>query len=507
MSEPWIECVPNFSEGRRPEVIEAIRAAIAAVPGAHVLDQHVDADHNRSVITFAGPPGAVAEAAYAAIARAAELIDLDQHRGEHPRIGATDVVPFVPLEGATLEQCVAIAGALGQRVGETLGIPVYLYEAAATRPERVNLENLRRGEYEGLKTAIADDPDRAPDFGPARLGRAGATVIGARQPLIAFNAYLTTGEVEIARRIARAIRHSSGGLRYLKALGLLVEGTAQVSMNLTDYRLTPLARVVELIRREAERYGVDVRETELVGLIPQAALVEAACWYLQLDRFEPDQVLETRLYAAARLSEAPLLERLAAATPAPGGGSAAAHAGAMGAALVGMVARLTAGKKAYVEVAERMREIADRADALRASLEAAVARDAAAFEAVMAARRLPKDAPEQVAARKAAVEEKTRAAGEVPLEVAAQAVEVIELAAEAVENGAKQAATDAASGAMLAQAALRAAAMNVRVNAQGLEQGSLGEGWEQALRGLEARAAAAEARVRAALQARAGVQL
>lgn len=507
MSEPWIECVPNFSEGRRPEVIDSIRAAIAAVSGAHVLDQHVDADHNRSVITFAGPPGPVAEAAFAAIARAAKLIDLDRHRGEHPRIGATDVVPFVPLEGATLEACVEIARALGQRVGETLGIPVYLYEAAATRPERVNLENLRRGEYEGLKAAIADDPARAPDFGPARLGKAGATVIGARQPLIAFNAYLTTGEVEIARRIARAIRHSSGGLRYLKALGLLVEGTAQVSMNLTDYRLTPLARVVELIRREAARHGVALRETELVGLIPQAALVEAARWYMQLDRFEPDQILESRLYAAARTAEAPLLERLAAATPTPGGGSAAAHAGAMGAALVGMVARLTHGKKAYAAVESRMGEIATQADGLRTSLGAAVARDAAAFESVMAALRLPKGTPQEAEARQAAVEQATRGAGEVPLEVASQAVTVIELAAEAVETGAKQAATDAASGAMLALAASRAAAMNVRVNAQSLQDGQVGEAWEAALRALEARAPAAEARVRAALQARAGVQV
>ncbi|MER3543559.1 MAG: glutamate formimidoyltransferase, partial [Chloroflexota bacterium] len=290
-----VECVPNFSEGRRREVIEAILAAIRSVDGVIVLDHHSDVDHNRTVVTFVGPPEAVLEAAYAAIAKAAQLIDLDHHRGEHPRIGATDVVPFVPLEGVTMEDCVALARQLGERVGKELGIPVYLYEAAATRPDRENLENIRRGEYEGLKAEIATHPDRAPDFGPARLGPAGATVIGARPFLIAYNVYLTTSDVEIAKKIAKAIRFSSGGLRYVKALGLLVEGRAQVSINLTDFRKTPIYRVVELIRREAQRYGVGIAYSELVGLAPQAALIETAQWYLQLDKFEPGQILENRL--------------------------------------------------------------------------------------------------------------------------------------------------------------------------------------------------------------------
>jgi glutamate formiminotransferase len=271
-----VECIPNFSEARRPEVVEAIMQSISSVEGVSLLDRHSDVDHNRTVLTFAGPPDGVEEAAYRAIAKAAELIDLDKHTGEHPRIGATDVVPFVPIRGVSMADCVAIAHRLGKRVGEELGIPVYLYEEAATLPTRKNLEDVRRGQYETLKEEIAAKPERFPDFGPAKVGPAGATVIGARQPLIAYNVYLTTGDVSVAKKIAKAVRHSSGGLRYLKALGVLVEGIAQVTMNLTDFRSTPVARVVETIRREAARYGVAVHHSELVGLIPQEALVDAA---------------------------------------------------------------------------------------------------------------------------------------------------------------------------------------------------------------------------------------
>jgi glutamate formiminotransferase / formiminotetrahydrofolate cyclodeaminase len=300
MTKKLMECIPNFSEGRRIEVVDAIADAITAISDVYILDRSSDPDHNRSVITFAGSPSAVVEAAFNAIATAAQLIDLNQHHGQHPRIGATDVVPFVPLEGMTLDECVELAHVLGKRVGGELGIPVYLYEAAATRPERINLENIRRGNYVGLKTAIQIDSDRMPDFGPASLGSAGATVIGARPPLIAYNVYLTTDDIEIAQKIAVAIRHSSGGLRFVKALGLLVNGRAQVSMNLTNYTQTPIARVVEMIRREAARYGVAIHHAELIGLIPQAALIEAAQWYLQFDQFSPDQILESRLNTVLR---------------------------------------------------------------------------------------------------------------------------------------------------------------------------------------------------------------
>lgn len=290
-----VECVSNFSEGRRKEVIDQITAAIAAVAGAHVLDVQPDADHNRTVVTFVGKPDAVEEAAFRSIEKAAELIDMDLHRGEHPRMGAADVVPFVPIKNVTMEDCVAIARRLGERVGRELDIPVYLYERAAVRPERRDLAEVRRGEYEGIKAEIATRPEREPDFGPRRLGRAGATAIGARPPLIAYNVYLSTDDVEVAEAIAHAVRHSSGGLRYVKALGLLVGGRAQVSMNLTDYRQTPVHRVVEMIRREAERYGVSVVESELIGLIPNEALVEAAKFYLQLDGLSSQQILENRL--------------------------------------------------------------------------------------------------------------------------------------------------------------------------------------------------------------------
>lgn len=290
-----IECIPNFSEGRRPEVVDAIAAAISAVPEATLLDQTLDADHNRSVITFAGPPEAVAEAAFQAVRRAAGLIDMTQHSGQHPRVGATDVLPFVPLGGATLDQCVALARSVGQRIGDELGIPVYLYEAAATRPERAALPNLRKGEYEGLRDTIATDPARAPDFGPAQLGTAGATIVGARQPLIAYNIYLNTADVEVAKRIAKAVRGSSGGLRGVRALGMLVEGRAQVSMNLVDFRTTPIHRVVEMVAREAAAYGVLVAESELIGLIPEDALLDAARFYLRLHGMKDEQILERRL--------------------------------------------------------------------------------------------------------------------------------------------------------------------------------------------------------------------
>jgi len=290
-----VECVPNFSEGRRPEVVQKIVDAIAAVDGVKILDFSSDADHNRSVVTFVAPPETVGEAAFAGIAKAAALIDMTQHSGGHPRMGATDVCPFIPIKGVTMDECVAIAKAVGQRVGDELGIPVYLYEKAATRPERENLAKVRKGQYEGIRDTIATDPARTPDFGPAKMGTAGATAIGARQFLVAFNVYLNTDNVEIAQKIGKAVRHSGGGLRFVKAMGLSVDGKAQVSMNLTDFTRTPIFRVVEMIRREAARYGVGIASSELIGLIPQQALIDAAVWYLQLDGFSPEQVLENRL--------------------------------------------------------------------------------------------------------------------------------------------------------------------------------------------------------------------
>ncbi len=476
MPNSLVECIPNFSEARRPEVVDAIYQAIAAVAGVKVLDRHSDLDHNRTVITFVGSPAAVQEAAFQGIARASQLIDLNQHSGEHPRIGATDVVPFVPISDVTMTECVEMAKALGGRVAKELNIPVYLYEEAALRPDRQNLENIRKGQYEGLKEEVKTNPSRVPDFGPAELGPAGATVIGARQPLIAFNAYLTTSDVAIAQKIAKTIRHSSGGLRFVKAMGVLVEGRAQVSMNLTNYRQTPIARVLEMIRREASHYGVAIERSELVGLIPQEALINASKWYLQLDDLESNQILENRLYEGAA-STAPaegaaqpeFLEDLAAGTATPGGGSAAAFSGAAAAALVAMVARLTVGKKKYAEVELEMAALRDQAEALRAGLTRAIDQDAAAFNALMTATKLPKDTPEHLAVRAAAVELATLQAAQVPLTVAEKAVSVLELALVAASRGNLNAISDAGSAAALARASLTGAGLNVRINTLGME--------------------------------------
>jgi glutamate formiminotransferase len=292
-----IECIPNISEGRRPEIINTIVAAIGGVAGVKVLDVHSDGDHHRSVVTFAGESGPVAEAAFQCVRESARLIDMTKHRGQHPRIGATDVLPFVPLRGGSLAECTRIARAVGQRIGEELDLPVYLYEAAATRPERRELPALRRGQYEGLRDAIGHDPERTPDFGPSRMGSAGAVAVGARKPLIAFNIYLGTNDVRVAIAIAKAVRASSGGLRGVRALGLLIGGRAQVSMNLIDYQTTPLHRAYELVAREAAAYGISIVESELVGLIPEDALLETAKFYLRAHGLHHDQILEARLRA------------------------------------------------------------------------------------------------------------------------------------------------------------------------------------------------------------------
>lgn len=293
-----VECVPNFSEGRDEARVDEIVAAISSVPGVVVLDRQMNADHNRSVVTFVGVPEGVGEAAFRGVCRAVELIDLRQHRGQHPRMGAADVVPFVPIRGVSMAECVDLARKVGQRVGDELGVPVYLYEEAATRPERRNLADVRAGEFEGLLALVGRDEAHRPDYGPERLHpSAGAVAIGARRPLVAFNVNLNTSDVGIARRIARAVRHSSGGLRYVKALGLELKesGQTQVSMNLVNTEATPIHRVFTLIRAEAERYGVSVSESEIVGLVPMDALLDAAEHYLQLNAFSRQQILEKRL--------------------------------------------------------------------------------------------------------------------------------------------------------------------------------------------------------------------
>ncbi len=467
-----VECVPNFSNGRDLQVYDRIAQVIASIRGVALLDVSADADHNRTVITFSGGPAAVEQAAFEAIKLAAELINLDEHEGEHPRIGATDVCPFVPVKNVTMDDCVELARRLGQRVGDELGIAVYLYGEAATRPERKRLAAIRKGEYELWKMEVATNPAREPDYGPAEPQPWGATVIGARPFLIAYNLFLNSDDAEVADQIARNIRFISGGLRFVQAKGFLVEGQAQVSMNLTNFEKTPIYRVQELVRQEAAHFGLAITRAELIGLTPQQALIDAARWYLQLDDMQESQILENCLEEELDKELAPdaFIEATAAATPTPGGGSVAALAGALAAALTQMVASLTSGRKKYANVAEEAEAIKRRAMELQGRLTEAIAEDAAAFERVMTAYRR-KDLEE--AAKNAAVEEATIGAARVPLEVAKLSLEAAKLAAEIAGIGNVNASTDAAAGALMAQAAVRAAALNVRVNAAGLQDQEL----------------------------------
>lgn len=474
MSNPLIECIPNFSEARRPEVVEKIIDSIKNVPGVHILDQHSDMDHNRTVVTYLGSPPAVREAAFQAIKTAAELIDLNVHSGEHPRIGATDVVPFVPIKDVSLQECLELATQLAKRVASELGIPVFLYEEAAAIPEKQNLENIRRGQFEVLKNEIGSSPVRTPDFGPSLLGTAGATVIGVRQPLIAFNIYLTTDDVSIAQKISKAVRNSSGGLRFVKGMGVLVDRRAQVSMNLTNYHKTPIARVVEMVRTEAQRYGVGIHHAELVGLIPQEALIDAAQWYLQLDDFESMQILEQRLFEVNQNEpqivekDDAFLEELASAEPTPGGGSAAAHTTAVGAALVSMVSRLTLGRKKYAEVQIQMENLEQDSQKLRNELEKAIDIDSKAFISVMEAFKLPKSSPEEQAIRDQAIQDATIIAAQAPLNAGTMALEVMHKGFLAASLGNINAISDAASGVIFARAGLVSSCLNVRTNAASL---------------------------------------
>ncbi len=484
-----VECVPNFSEGRRKEVVEQIEAAVASVPGVKLLDLEMDADHNRSVLTFAGRPEAVEEAAFEAIERAAALIDMDQHEGEHPRLGATDVVPFVPISGVSMEECVEIARRLGERVGRELNIPVYLYEKAATRPERINLAHVRRGEYELLKKEIGSNPDREPDFGPHKVGKAGATIIGAREPLIAYNVYLDTDELEVAQAIARAIRFSSGGLRFVKALGLFIEqrGLVQVSMNLTDYRRTPVHRVVEQIRREAQRYGISVISSELVGLIPRQALLDAAGYYLQIEDFKPEKILESHLEEPEATPEA-FLDALADATPTPGGGSVAALAGALAAALACMVCRLSLNKKLEKATERDLGDMLERMETLRSELTTLVEDDASAYQGVLEAYRKPKASSQEKKERSAAIQQALEEAARVPLLVAQGAVDVLDLLPDLLEKGLPGAASDVGVAAYVARAAVQGAALNVRTNLSSLEEEAVVKSLQEELAALEVRA-------------------
>lgn len=472
-----IECVPNFSEGRNAETVERLASAIESVTGAVVLDTHMDADHNRSVITFVADAGVVVEAAVRAVRLASELIDLRQHEGEHPRVGATDVLPFVPVRGVTMEDCVALAHEAGERIANELHIPVYFYERAARRSYRVNLEDVRRGGFELLRDEIETVEERRPDVGEARIHEsAGACIVGARPFLIAYNINLRTDDLSIARRIARAVRGRDGGLRFLKALGfeLRTRGLVQVSMNLVDYEKTQLHEAFEMVEREAARHGVQIAGSEIVGLVPQAALDRSAEYFLQIEDFAPGVVLENRIeaaFAVKRTNETvrDFVAEVASDSPVPGGGAVAAHAASLGAALGEMIAGVTIGRDKYRDVEAEVRDALALLTPLRAGLYQAVREDSLSFERVIAARRLPRDSEGTRLERDGHIEEALKGAATVPLEVAGVAVQVLELLETLAEIGNTNALSDAATGAQLSVAAVAAARYNVLVNTSEIE--------------------------------------
>ena len=471
MSSPLVECVPNFSEGRDPAVLDALRAALTSVPGVRLLDVQADASHHRSVFTLVAHPEAALEAAFRAMQVATTRIDLTRHSGEHPRMGATDVVPFIPVHDITMEECVALAKRLGERVGRELEIPVFLYAKAARRPERERLPDIRKGEFEGLRDRIGTDPVADPDFGPKHIHpTAGATAIGARPFLVAFNIYLDAKDVTVAKEIAKKIRTSSGGLPAVQASGFEVDGLAQVSMNLLDIDVTSPAVVFAAVEREALARGVGIVRSELVGLIPERGILGAGAVHLKLAD-AADHLLETKIRAAAGPTLDGWLDELAGPAPVPGGGSAAALAGSLAGALVAMVARLTIGRKAYAAVEPRAKEILVRGEALRLELRRLVELDAAAYNRVSDAYKVPKDAP----ARSAKIDAALLAAAEPPLAVAQASAELIRLAKEMSEIGNKNARSDAKVAEGLARAALAGAVENVRVNIESLSDPSAGK--------------------------------
>jgi glutamate formiminotransferase/formiminotetrahydrofolate cyclodeaminase len=479
-----IESVPNFSEGRDPARVDALIQAMSSVPGVYVLDHEMDADHNRCVITLAGEPEAVGEATLLGAGKALELIDMNTHTGAHPRVGATDVVPFIPIEGVTIEDCVSLARRVGNELWKRYRIPVFFYEAAALRPDRVNLENVRRGQYEGLREEMKKNHDRQPDVGEPKLHpTAGVTVVGARKFLVAYNVNLNTSDVGIANKIAKAIRYSSGGFRYVKSMGveLKARNLAQVSINLTDYEQTPMHRVYEAVKREAARYGVMPVGSEIVGLVPKKAIEMAADYFLQLEDFSPSQVFENRLSAA--LSGAPMetkegqladlarpfLDAVAEPTATPGGGSVSAHAAAMAASLGQMVAGLSRKKKSQILHVDKLSDQLERLRETGEALTRAIDRDAAAYDAVMTAFKLPQESAEEKARRDDAIEKATKGAAEVPMEVAERAVVLQERLVQLESIAAASMKSDLQVARLMAVAGAKGALANVEINLNGLK--------------------------------------
>ena len=498
-----IECVPNFSEGRDAGKVDALVEVMRAVPGVFLLDRESDADHNRSVITLAGEPEAVAEAALRGVGKALELIDLTRHTGAHPRMGATDVVPFIPIEGVTIEDCVVLARKVAREIWERYRIPVYFYEAAAQRPERTNLENIRRGQFEGLREEVLKNPDRAPDVGEPRLHpTAGATVVGARKFLIAYNINLNTPDLDVAKRIAKTIRYSNGGLRYVKAMGvdLRARGLAQVSINLTDFEQTPIHRVFEMVEREARRYGVSIVGSEIVGLVPKRAIEITADFYLQLEGFSPAQVLENRLETSLSGAPAasggklaglvrPFLDAVARPSATPGGGSVAALAGALSASLGQMLAGLSRKKKSQAAYVEPLSAAVAEFQAAAGALAEAIDRDAASYEGVLAAYKLPQESAEEKRRREDSIQKATREAAEVPLGVAETALDVFERLGQLEAISSPSMLSDLRVGRLMAAAAVQGALENVFINLESISDSAFVSAMRSKAGALEARLA------------------
>lgn len=480
-----IECVPNFSEGRDASKVDALVRVMSAVPSVYLLDREMDADHNRCVITLAGDPDAVAEAVLLGAGKALELIDMNTHTGAHPRVGATDVVPFIPVDGVTIEDCVALARRVGNEIWKRYRIPVFFYEAAAIRPERTNLENIRRGQLEALREEMKKNHDRQPDVGePKAHPTAGVTVVGARKFLIAYNVNLNTSDISIANKIAKAIRFSSGGLRYVKSMGveLKARNLAQVSINLTDYEQTPMHRVYEMVKREAKRYGVVPVGSEIVGLVPKKAIEMATDFFLQLENFSPAQVFENKLAGAlggapslgptdgqlAALAR-PFLDAVAEPTATPGGGSVSAFAAALAAALGQMVAALSRKKKSQAMHAEKLSEHLDYLRKEADALAHAVDRDAASYESVLGAFKLPQGSPAEIQAREDAVQSASKGAAEVPLHVAERTVALIERLRQLGTIAAASMKSDLKVAKLIAAAGAEGALANVEINLDGIK--------------------------------------
>ncbi|HPJ69519.1 MAG TPA: glutamate formimidoyltransferase [Candidatus Mcinerneyibacteriales bacterium] len=524
-----IECVPNFSEGRNMGLIDKITAEISQTEGVVLLDVDPGKDTNRTVVTFVGSPEGVKEAAYKAIKKASELIDMRQHSGAHPRMGATDVCPLIPVSGVSVEECVSLAREIGRRVGEELNIPVYLYEEAATRPERKNLAAIRKGEYEALPEKMKD-PDFAPDFGPAEFNaRAGATVIGVREFLLAYNINLNTRDQKAAHDIALTIRESGrskrdrqgkivrdaqgkavkvpGLLQNCKAVGWYIDeyGYAQISMNLTNYKVTNLHQAFETVSREAAKRGLRVTGSEVVGLLPKEALLEAGRYFLKKQKkntgipekeiihtavlslglndttpFIPsEKIIEYRIHPEQRglgaLSVKDFVDELSSDSPAPGGGSVAALAGALSAALSSMVANLTFGKKGYERRNPLMEEVSQRAQRAKRDYLALIDRDTEAFNIYMDAMKMPKKSDEEIKRRAEAMEAAAIRATEIPLETLKEAENLCSLAEIVGKKGNPNAASDAAVAALMAEAAAEGAYLNVLINLPGINDKSFKE--------------------------------